>query len=337
MNTSHIFKTDLSSARIMETSAALIEKAGKKTLKVFKNENLKRGLNFAIILAVVSLLTVKLGKIGLNNILGALPSSPLFYLISILLFFAPIFAETTAYKILTGSNTFKHITIFIRKHVYNEAVMSYAGEVFFIDKLAQFKNIGHRKAAIMVKDVAIIRTLISNLWLLLLIGSAFLLGHQNLFSALNTTSPLIFISAMTLSVMTPLLLAGLFRKFSKLDLMTSSKLGLNYLSRSLVIAILQVFQWSFILPNIPLTQWLSLLIIYAIAKKSPVGGDLVFVTAALSLPSFANGEAALVAMLLASVATTQLLYLGFFVISSAIDASKNITDATLPAGAERLS
>ena len=294
----------------LQTTLQMTIPAGKTLLE---NEKFRALLNAVFLIVVVTVLSRKILDIGWQNLVSALPSSPLFYFIAILLFFVPIVSEVSVYSLLTGSSQFKQISIFIRKHVYNEALFSYAGEVFLVDRLAKIKGQGFKSAAIMVKDAALVRTFVANIWLLILLALAVLLGKQNVFNEITNVSPYLLLSAVAVSTWSVGLLLLFFRKISRLTPAASSKVASIYLMRSGAIAGLQILQWWLILPAVAFSTWFIILVIYALAKKSPVGGDLVFLAVVLSLPEFVEAEATIAALLLASVGTIQLLYFSVFV------------------------
>jgi len=280
-------------------------------------KKVKTAMNVAIIILVTYILANKLNQIGLENIVSALPSTSIFYFLSVLLFLTPVISEALVYSILTKKSRFDQFGIFIRKQVYNEALFSYAGEFFLTERLSHINKMGLKRAAILVKDAALIRTFVANFWILTLLALTFIIDKQDFLAAMKGLSPIVTVAAILLSIAPIGILVLFFRKFSKLSLSNSAKITSAYLTRSFIIAILQIAQWSIILPAVSLKTWLLILITYALAKKSPVGGDLVFIAAVLSIPGFIGDENTLAAVLIATVAAIQLIYLSVFVTVSA--------------------
>jgi len=91
-----------------------------------------------------------------------------------------------------------------------------------------------------------------------------------------------------------------------------------YLIRSFLAACILIAQWSIVLPEVSLAVWSLFLVVFFIARKSPVGGDLVFVSVALTLPGLTDESAAVAAMLLMNAAVLQIIYSLGFIFTSEI-------------------
>lgn len=141
--------------------------------QTYKNPKIKKAVNLAVMLFVIVLLVSRLERIGIGRVIESLPSQPLFYLASIFIFFTPIVTEIFIYRVLTGARRFRQISIFVRKQIYNEAIIKYAGELFLIKRLSEIYGLELKAAAIMVKDAALVRTFLANFWVLFLLGLVF--------------------------------------------------------------------------------------------------------------------------------------------------------------------
>jgi len=100
-----------------------------------------------------------------------------------------------------------------------------------------------------------------------------------------------------------------FRKLTRLSATTALKVAAIYLARSAIIAAILISQWSLASSGTALSTWFVFLIVFSLAKKSPVGGELLFASLIVTLPGLAAGSAAIAAMLIAIAAVTQILYL----------------------------
>ena len=262
---------------------------------------------------IVSYLLYQLSTIGLDEIWGALPTSPLFYALSFGFVLAPVVAEVFAFKIIAKPKAQSHARLFFRKHVLNKAVMNFAGDTYFVQNLSQEEGMTLRRAAIIVKDMTIIRAFVANSWIVLLALVAIALGKFDVLQSIAVISPAL---VGTVSVLCISVIAGgliLFRKLTRLKLKTAAKVAAIYVARSFVIGAILVTQWSLAVPGNAVSTWFVFLITFLITKKSPIGGELVFTSVIVSLPGLGGDTAAVAAMLIAIAAVTQIFYFAGFI------------------------
>ena len=281
-------------------------------IQLSQNKLAKSILRYGFILVIFAYLTSKLSAIGWTNILQSLPSSPLFYVLSIAFVSLPVIAETLAFRLAAATETSPSLKTFIRKHVINKAVMNYAGEGYFVLQVSQLKGLNLSRAAIIIKDLNLARTFVANFWILFLILATVIFGNSSLLQKMIDISPVLagLVGLLSLGVC----LSGLvfFKKLTRLEFRIASKIAAIYFFRSCLAGCILIAQWSLILPGTALSVWALFLIVYFITKKSPVAGDLVFVSVAIALPGLGGDSAAVAAMLLTMTISLQVIYsLGF--------------------------
>ena len=272
----------------------------------------KRLARAACLAAIFAYLLFQLSKIGFGEIATALPTSPLFYLLSIGFVAAPVIAEILSFQTIAGQKAEGGNKLFLRKHVLNKAVMNFSGDAFLVQKLSTQGGMNLKRAAIILKDMTLIRAFSANIWIVLLVIAAIFSGNLDVLQNLAVTSPIlvVFITLFCLSFIGVALL--LFRKLTRLDSRTALKAASIYLTRAGIVGAILIAQWSLASPGTAITDWFIFLIVFSLAKKSPVGGELLFASIVMTLPSLAGGSAAIAAMLIAIAAVTQIIYaLGF--------------------------
>jgi len=294
---------------------------------VSKNKVLSSIVRSLVLFAICTYLILKLSAIGWTNIVQFLPSSPLFYLLSIVFVSLPILAEKIAFHMARpahsiGGQSSPSLKIFARKHVINKAVMNYAGEGYFIHELSKLEGLSFKSAAIIVKNLTLIRTFSANFWVIVLVLATLILGNSNVLNNIMETSPHLVIAVAVTAIGACLAGIVFFRKLTRLKLGVASKIAAVYLLRSVIAAGVLIAQWILILPGIPLAIWGLFLMVFFIAKKSPIGGELVFISVALTLPGFEGDNAAVAAMLLTMAAVVQMLYSLGFVLTSNVTLPK---------------
>jgi hypothetical protein len=281
--------------------------------RVSEDLPLKAIIRAFLFVGITSYLLYQLSNIGWNEIWGALPTSPLFYALSLGFVLAPVVAEVFAYQTISERPAMHHARLFLRKHVLNKAVMNFSGDAYFVQKLSQQQGMNLRRAAIILKDMTIIRAFVANSWIVLLAAAAIALGKSDVLQNIAIVSPALVmaVSVFCLSVIGTGLI--LFRKLTRLKLTTAAKVAAIYVARSCVVGSILVTQWSLAIPGNAVAIWFVFLIVFYITKKSPVGGELVFASVVVSLPGLGGDTAAVAAMLIAIAAVAQILYVVGFI------------------------
>lgn len=113
-------------------------------------------LRWTALAVILLFLIYKLTKIGWVNIYESRPTSAWFYLLSIAMFMVLPLTDKVNYRTLTGYHIPEALKVFSRKQVFNEAVVSYAGETYLCPKLAALPEYNTRKALIAIKDNTLI-------------------------------------------------------------------------------------------------------------------------------------------------------------------------------------
>lgn len=275
----------------------------------------KRFMRLALFMAIFAYLIFQLSKIGFSEIVSALPTSPLFYALSIGFVAAPVIAEIFSFQTISNRKAEGGYKVFLRKQVLNKAVMNFSGDAFLIQKLSQQRGMSLKRAAIILKDMTLIRGFTANVWIVLLVIAAVLSGNLDVLKNIVAASPSLafFITLFCLSVIGGGLL--LFRKLTRLDTRTGLKVAAIYMTRAVIVGAILISQWSLASPGTAIADWFVFLIVFSLAKKSPVGGELLFATIVVSLPGLAGGSAEIAAMLIAITAVTQVIYAAGFLLS----------------------
>lgn len=275
---------------------------------------------WGVFAAICTFLLYQLSRIGWAEILAALPTSPVFYALPIGFVLAPVCAEIFSFQTISGQKAWRHRKLFLRKHVLNKAVVNYSGDAFFVQRVAKMKDVvstplGLRRAAIIMKDMTLLRAFVANGWILILAIVAIVFGDYSVLQKIASVSPVVgwAVGALTLGVCFGGVL--LFPRLTRLSFGTAGKVASIYLLRSVIVAGILIAQWSLAVPGHMFTDWFIFLILFSITKKSPVGGELVFASVVVTLPGLTHDAAAVAAMLIALAAVAQVLYFIGFVIT----------------------
>lgn len=296
----------------------------------FDRSSLKALGRGAVFLAIIGYLLFQLSRIGFAEIAGALPTSPLFYALSVGFVAAPVLAEIFVFKTITGRKVGGDFRLFLRKHVLNKAVMNFSGDAFLVQRLSQYEGLNLRRAAIILKDMTLIRAFSANFWIVLLALAAVLSGNFNVLQNLIASAPALVAFTALFCVTICGGAVFLFRKLTRLSSGTALKVAAIYLVRAMVVGAILMTQWSLASPGMGMGAWFIFLIVFSVTKKSPVGGELLFATVVVSLPGLGGDDAAIAAMLIAIAGVTQIIYFAGFLLSFERESAVRVKRPLIP-------
>ena len=129
-----------------------------------------KAVRHVLLAAIVVYLAYRLTQIGWGSIAGALPTNPIFYLLSAAIFLVLPVSEIVNYRLLTGQYILDGLRIFSRKRVYNDALISYSGEAYLYSRLSDAPGLDQKAAFVAIKDNTLVSAIVSNSWTILLVG-----------------------------------------------------------------------------------------------------------------------------------------------------------------------
>ena len=280
---------------------------------------IRRGLaviQYALLVGVVVYLTFKLSAVGWNEVYDALPTSPLFYLIFTLRYLALPLSEIPAYELVWRRPLWRRFSAFIRKRVYNFAVMGYSGEAFLTLWARRTLDLSDRVILAGVKDTALVSAFVSNAATAGLVIALFFGGtlREDLDALPGSTIlfALAFASAFSLAF------AFLFLRRRIIDLpkgVLTQLILINAARMALVLA-LHTLLYASALPGPPFGVWFVFIALQLVLSRVPFlpNLDIVFLTAALHLASTVNvPEAAIAGMLVAEAGLAQIFNGALFI------------------------
>lgn len=289
-------------------------------LKAFQERpGVQRGLKVLralMLVGVVAYLIYRFSEVGWREVLGALPSSPLFYIFFILRFLVLPLSELIIYQKIWNVPLAVHFPAFVRKRVFNFAVMGYSGEGFLTLWARRTLSVPTRKILSGVKDNNLLSALTSNIATVVVIIFLFSIGELNRgISALPPGGGVLFmiafLTALTLSVS-----VIFFRKkiIALPGRMVTELLGIHF-ARIILILGLHAAMYSTAIPGPPVTAWFMFLALQLVLSRIPFipNQDLFFLGAALSLSAYVGAsEAALAGMLVAEAGLSQIVNFTLF-------------------------
>lgn len=267
-------------------------------------------LKLAALGAVLAYIAGRLTEIGWRDVLAEAPTTPVFYLCALGVFFALPLAETLTYRIAGGGSVPGGLRIFIRKRILNESVLSYSGEAYLYPALVASGRFDGPGALGAIKDVNLLSAFISNTMTIVFTAGLVALGQGRILQAVYDGAPLpitIFLIVFFA------VYAGGALAFPRISSLPSAKLAgiaATQIGRFGAVAALQILQWSSALPGVALTTWISFVALQLLVKRIPFlpNGEIMFLGVGLGLIGVADAQATrLAAVLLTATATSQAL------------------------------
>lgn len=278
-----------------------------------------RVIQGVLFVAVVVFLVIQLSEVGWREVFSALPENPWFYAIFTLRFFAQPLTEIPAYELVWRTPLWRHWTAFLRKRVYNFAVMGYSGEAFFTLWARRTLNLSDRDIVVGVKDNNLISALVSNAATAAIVAALFFLGDlEREIDAIPGGAALFalaFLSAASLAVAVTMFRRQLIQLPKG---MTRKIIAINA-ARIVLVFVLHAMLYQSAIPSAPLAAWLIFIALQLVLSRVPFvpNQDIVFLTAALSLaPEIGAPEAAIAGMLLAEAGLSQIFNLSLFALTA---------------------
>ncbi|MEO0981601.1 MAG: hypothetical protein AAFX03_02990 [Pseudomonadota bacterium] len=266
---------------------------------------LRQAITIALLAGVVWIIVSRLWELGLANVLAELPTQPAYYVLFVLIYLALPLSEVFIYHRLWKTPGERLAPVLFRKRVLNAGVLGYSGEAY----LAVWG-----KENIKRPDVRVLSTIKDNN-----LVSSFVSTTTTIALAVIALGPSLFASgeegrpwSMTagLAAAAAIVAAGYAFRRRVLSIrgpLLNTVAATHALRLNAVLA-LQVLQWSLVLPDVPLENWLILMAAFMLATRIPFlpSYDLVLLGLGLSLTGVVGApEAAMAGLFLAGAALSQ--------------------------------
>lgn len=224
---------------------------------------------------IIGLITYQLTGIGWEKIWNALPTTPLFYLLFLFIYFLLPFSETLAYKICWGIPYFKSVPIFIKKRIFNKDVMGYSGEIVLMQWGIKSLDSSRKEIFKDVRDMNIISSAASTFVALVLLAVLVMAGQIRAMDYIFNSDFVTGINMVdyltgALLVIIILALGYRFRKYLfSMPLDITVKVFLIHSTRMLILYAAQILQWHIVLPDVSLDIWFTFLSVNIVISRIP--------------------------------------------------------------------
>jgi hypothetical protein len=201
----------------------------------------------ALSLAILAAVLWQLRALDLAGLWKLVPTSPLFWLVFVLYYFAGVTADFVVFRRL-WQIPFEGFVALTRKLIGNELLLDYVGDVYFYS-WARKKIAMTTSPFGAVKDAAIISALVANIVTLVMMALAYPLVRDMQFGV-ATKTVLISLGVVILISLLALIFSKKLFSLSKSELWM---IAVVYLARILTVTGLSALAWSLALPQVALT------------------------------------------------------------------------------------
>lgn len=280
-------------------------------------QKLRPYMKKGFIAAVALLIIWQLWQIGWVEVLKSLPSQPLFYILFVIMYLSLPVAELLIYRGLWQLPAKSLLKASITKRVYNEEVVGYSGEVYL--GVWAKKQTGKTQAEVArnVRDSNILSAANSYFMMLIMLGLLLTFNVIPPTLLLPETTWVIW-SVIGLVTASALFLGIRFRQYYfQLPLRQAMRIFSIYAVRFVVQHALLVLQWSVVIPETPITVWLTYLALIILVNRLPFvpSKDLVFLWAGIGMAAFLDVPAAgIAAIFLVSSALNKLVNFSLYLL-----------------------
>lgn len=258
------------------------------------------GARQALTVGVAAYLIYRMSMIGWKDIGRALPRTPWFYLVFLVLYLSlPVF-QALAFGLIWGRPPARLLPATLKKRVYDKDVLSHSGDVYLY--FWGRAHVDHTDLDLLhhVKDNAIASSVASTLIAVVLLVVFLALGYVPLPEFIARHGWLY--SGAGAAALAVLVAAGVrFRR--TVFLVPTRLLGVLvgvHLTRVLVEKMLFVVEWKVALPEVAWSVWIAFLAVQIVTSRIPLlpGRDLIFMAAGIELAGAVDVSQAAIAGLL---------------------------------------
>lgn len=279
-------------------------------------------LQLLLVGGVVIYLIGRVSEIGWSEVRRSLPESIWFYLLFGVMYLVIPLSELVSYRVMRWPIGVSSLPMFVRKRVYNYAVMSYSGEAYMFLWAKRHLSFKGRQILSMVKDNNLLSGLASNTFTLLLVAAFFATGQLDTITRAEPDAGSYIAATVLVGVLMVLVVLGLNRRIMSVPFPMAAKITGIHAARVVLILLLQTAQWAVVFPHVPFLTWMLFLTAQMVLTRLPFlpNQDLMMVGLGMSLTHYVDApEAAVAGMFLVSGALFQAVNLGSFLLTSVGD------------------
>ncbi|MEL7488660.1 MAG: hypothetical protein AAGJ87_15755, partial [Pseudomonadota bacterium] len=229
-----------------------------------------KAVQYALLAGVVAYLLYRFTSVGWGEVFSALPTSPWFYAFFLMRFLALPISELAIYEMIWGRPLLRHFPAFVRKRVYNFAVMGYSGEGFLTLWAQRTLPLSQKSVMVGVKDNNLLSALASNgATVVLILALAANGGLSAGFAALPPGAGVLFALAFTSALVLAVTVLAFRNRLISLSPLKMRRLMSVHAVRISLILALHAAMYAAALPGASLSAWVMFLALQLVLSRIP--------------------------------------------------------------------
>lgn len=250
---------------------------------------------------IIMYLLYELTRIGWTNFFAALPTTPWFYLLFLVLYIALPVAEIFCYKQSWEIGFWESLPTFIKKRVYNKNLFAYSGEVSVFAWIRRKSTESEKEIFEVIRDNNIMSSVASTTVVFGLLIFFVVSGKIALMEYLsNQYDTVVIVTTVVIAIILVLTAYRLRRYFFSMPAKIAWVIFSIHSFRMVLINIVQVLMWFVVMPDVSLNIWFTFLSVQLLISRVPFlpSRDLFYIGASLEVSNYINVSAAGIAGLM---------------------------------------
>lgn len=271
------------------------------------------------VVGVLVYLGYEILQIGWREVLAALPTNPLFYLIYLVLYFMLPVVEVVLYRITWDFAVWRHFPVFLKKRIFNKDVLGYSGELYFYTWARRHLPFSDRAILKTIRDQNVVSSIASTAVAAALLAGFLYLGELSISDWLGRADLAYVAGGVVVAAVLVVLGVRLRKYFFSMPWKTARLIFAIQAARSVAGQALMIAMWAAAMPEVGLRVWFTYSALSIIVTRLPFipNRDLIFLGAGVSLAgSVAVSEAGIAGMLAVTTVLGKVLNFVFFALLS---------------------
>lgn len=276
-------------------------------------------LHYLLLVGIIGLLIYQVTRIGWSDVLGSLPTHPLFYIIFFVIFLSLPINEYAIYRLIWRIPFVSGMLALLKKRVFNKDVLGFSGEVYLFVWVEREMGVRRDRAWKIIKDNAIVSSMASTFFAVVVLAVLLLSGQILIAQHFIEYDVTYVIAAVIVSAILGALGYRFRRWIFLLPLSTLALIFGLHVLRLGATSGLQLVQWAVVIPELSWSVWFTLLALMIVTSRIPLlpARDLAFISLAVEVSTLMGvASAPIVAMLLVNSALDKGMNLLSFVLAS---------------------
>lgn len=261
-----------------------------------------------VTLGIVAWLGWTLTEIGWVAVLEALPRTPWYYLLFVVIYFSLPVCETWIYRLIWPIGFREGLRAFVAKRVLNEEVLGYSGEVYLWLWARDHVGVSRMEAFRAVRDVSIVSTIASTTVAFGLLGALVFSGQVALEELVGDVDAVLVATGVVIAVAVAAAAARFRRHLFATPPRTAGAIFGIHMLRLLGANGLILVQWAIVVPEVGWGVWFTYLAALIVLNRVPFlpSKDLFFLSLGVGMSgALGVAEASVAGLFLAASVLTR--------------------------------